>query len=365
MDRCFFSVIIPVYNTPKAYLDACVASICAQEFEDMEILLVDDGSANACAACCDGYAQADSRVRVIHQTNQGVSTARNRGIQEAKGTWILFVDADDWIEANTCQILASYLADYTGDLLMFNAINEDKDHRNFIHFDWEDGRIYNMSDAQTRELIYRKAMRPQSANGKQNSALYYCWDKAYKTSFLQKNHLAFPVGLPKSEDKVFILNCLEKADSFYYVNDAIYHYRINEESVCHKYSAKADKDRMHLAEVLYPIATRMDQEMAELTGNENYNLISADYYRFLFGIISDVLLLKYYHADNPESRKMRHQAARKFVKTEPFLTAIKKCSYSELSTEAKLKKFLLSKGMVSEFILILKLYSKMRRVIRK
>ena len=91
------SVIVPVYNTEK-YLHRCVDSILAQTFTDFELLLIDDGSTDSSGAICDESAQKDSRVRVFHKENGGVSSARNLGLDKAKGKWVTFVDSDDWIK---------------------------------------------------------------------------------------------------------------------------------------------------------------------------------------------------------------------------------------------------------------------------
>ncbi len=90
------SVIVPVYNVEK-YIHQCVDSLLAQDYEDMEILLIDDGSPDRCGAICDDYAKKDARVRVIHQENQGIAEVRNIGIREVKGDYIGFVDSDDYI----------------------------------------------------------------------------------------------------------------------------------------------------------------------------------------------------------------------------------------------------------------------------
>ena len=102
------SVIVPVYNTEK-YLSRCIDSILTQTFTDLELLLVDDGSTDKSGIICDEYALKDSRVRVFHKENGGVSFARNLGVQEARGNWIAFVDADDWI-------LETYLANFVNNI---------------------------------------------------------------------------------------------------------------------------------------------------------------------------------------------------------------------------------------------------------
>lgn len=92
-----FSIIVPVYKVEK-YLERCVESIINQTFEDFELILIDDGSPDRCGAICDEYAAEDERIKVIHQKNQGVSVARNAGLDVATGDYICFVDSDDWIE---------------------------------------------------------------------------------------------------------------------------------------------------------------------------------------------------------------------------------------------------------------------------
>lgn len=96
------SVIVPVYNVER-YLEKCVRSVLAQTEPDFELLLVDDGSTDGCGALCDRLKETDPRIRVIHQENKGLGGARNTGIEEAKGEWLLFVDSDDWIEPDTLE----------------------------------------------------------------------------------------------------------------------------------------------------------------------------------------------------------------------------------------------------------------------
>ena len=96
------SIIVPVYKTER-FLSACISSILAQTFTDFELILVDDGSPDNCPALCDAAAEKDSRVRVIHQQNKGLSGARNAGINVARGNWLGFVDSDDMIDPTFCE----------------------------------------------------------------------------------------------------------------------------------------------------------------------------------------------------------------------------------------------------------------------
>lgn len=105
------SVIVPVYNV-EAYLPRCLDSILAQSYNNLEVILVDDGSADGSGAICDEYAALDSRIRVIHKENGGLSSARNAGIQAATGEFLSFVDSDDWIEPDTYEVMLSIAEKY-------------------------------------------------------------------------------------------------------------------------------------------------------------------------------------------------------------------------------------------------------------
>ena len=110
------SVIIPVYNV-KPYLEKCVESIVDQTYHNLQIILVDDGSTDGSQTICDELAQKDSRIVVIHKENGGLSTARNVGMDRAKGDYIAFVDSDDWLERNMYEVLINQLEAHDADLV--------------------------------------------------------------------------------------------------------------------------------------------------------------------------------------------------------------------------------------------------------
>ena len=109
------TVVVPVYNV-QAYLPKCIDSLLAQTFGEIEIILVDDGSTDASGAVCDSYAERDSRIRVVHQRNAGVSGARNAGIRLARGRYLGFVDSDDWVDRDFCRTLYRGATDYGADI---------------------------------------------------------------------------------------------------------------------------------------------------------------------------------------------------------------------------------------------------------
>lgn len=360
-----FSIIIPIYNTPEKYFRECINSITAQTYGSLDILLVDDGSEEETAKLCDTFKAADGRIRVIHQLNKGVAAARNKGIEQAKGEWVLFVDADDWIEKNTLEYVNSLIEKWPCDILMFSTYKEYADNRIPMKYGLESNTIYEMKDFSTRERLYIRAMGVPNTKEGHFFILTYCWDKVYNREFLIQNNLQFPTGIVKSEDKIFILSCFEKMNSFFFTDTYLYHYRANQSSVCNKYSETADQDRIKMLEKLVPIAERMDRDLGKDLGSEGYKKVEHACTRYIFGLISDVLLLKYYHENYPRNRKTRRKEVTEFLESEIIKSSIREVRYNELSSDAKIKKFLLSFGLVDIFNMIKKMSYKSSGVVIK
>lgn len=118
------SVVVPVYNV-EAYLEKCVNSILHQYYENIEVILIDDGSTDNSGAICDALAAADSRIKVLHKPNGGVSSARNLGISVASGAYICFVDSDDWLDIDYFESAAPILIKQKPILLQNNYVKDD------------------------------------------------------------------------------------------------------------------------------------------------------------------------------------------------------------------------------------------------
>lgn len=126
MTNCKVSLIVPVFNVEK-YLRRCVDSILTQTYQNIEVILVDDGSPDACPAICDEYAAKDRRVHVIHQRNAGLSGARNTGFAAVSGQYVGFVDSDDWIAKDTIGYCLDLLDKYKADSIQFDIALVSKD----------------------------------------------------------------------------------------------------------------------------------------------------------------------------------------------------------------------------------------------
>ena len=118
------SIIIPIYNAEK-YLSTCIESILSQGFEDFELLLINDGSKDNSLSICNDYAQRDSRIKVFDKPNGGVSSARNLGLDNATGEYVMFVDADDRLAPNALEMFSPYIPDY--DFVRMNVLAENAD----------------------------------------------------------------------------------------------------------------------------------------------------------------------------------------------------------------------------------------------
>ncbi len=197
------SVIIPVYKAEK-YLARCIDSVLGQSFQDIEIILVDDGSPDACPAICDSYADKDDRIKVIHKQNQGVSVARNTGLDCAKGEFVFFCDSDDMIPKNALEDL-------------YNAIVSDFDLA-VGYFEWiESYETRNFRNVRLINKLSRIEIRSDFKNKFTDTwrAVNFlsCCGKLFRKSILDKYKIRLQPDLVTFEDFDFVLNYLEKIDS--------------------------------------------------------------------------------------------------------------------------------------------------------
>lgn len=209
------SVIVPVYNVEK-YLRRCVDSILAQTFTDFEVLLIDDGSTDNSGIICDEYALKDERIRVIHKSNEGVSTARNCGIEKAVGKWISFIDSDDWVESNYCKVLFEEIED--NDLLYWGTIQEYEDLGRTIYCP-----KYICANNRTsieESILYLKQ------NNQKYEYFGFTWNKLFRTEILKKYHIRFIKGLTLKEDELFTSEYCRYIKTLKVLDKALYHYRI-------------------------------------------------------------------------------------------------------------------------------------------
>ena len=184
------SIIVPVYNTER-YLSRCIDSILEQSFRDFELLLIDDGSKDGSGKICDAYAAKDVRVKVYHQVNQGVSVARNVGLENAKGEWIYFPDSDDELMPNAFEMMMEMVCEKI-DFVMcgYNVYNEDGECTYAITTRKQ--CVISKHDA-LMEMFCPTIYRYQG----------YLWNKLFKASIVKGHSMAFAKGIKFNEDRLF------------------------------------------------------------------------------------------------------------------------------------------------------------------
>ena len=201
------SVIVPVYRVEK-YLRKCVDSILKQTMQDLELILVDDGSPDACPSICDEYAGADARVIVIHQENAGVSTARNRGLEIAKGDWITFVDSDDYLALDAYEQLLTAAKQGDCDLAIMDWACVDESgqvrpgrERKYGDIEYLTAqRVYGMQfdiPATIRTSLVNKVFKRHVIEGLQHDTSMRCAEDTYVLSqCLERVHKAVLIRQP-------------------------------------------------------------------------------------------------------------------------------------------------------------------------
>ena len=205
-----FSIVVPVYKTEK-YLDCCVESVLCQTFADFELILVDDGSPDNCPAICDAWAEKDARIKVVHQKNGGLSAARNAGIRNAAGTYVMFLDSDDWwADASVLERVSLVLEETGAEVLSFNYRKEYNGRLDPLYFS------ESLPDSQKSETIGQ-----MTANG---SWVTGACNKAVLRSLMVEHDLYFKTGIT-SEDIDWTLRLALAGERFAYANICVFIYR--------------------------------------------------------------------------------------------------------------------------------------------
>lgn len=228
-----FSLIIPVFNVEK-YLGDCLDSVLNQSFQDWEAICVNDGSTDGSSSILAEYAAKDARIKVVSQANAGTAVARNTGLKEASGDYIFFLDSDDWLEANTLQILAEKLNGE--DMLCFSG------KRYF-----ESTGKYNQADI-LPEKVYQSGMDYYNENAllPRDFAFVCVVLRVYSRAFLIQNGLFFDDDI-SYEDNLWVPMIVYHAHSIKVISDPLYIYRIREGSKMQDVSLKRKMDMLKVA----------------------------------------------------------------------------------------------------------------------
>lgn len=207
------SIIVPVYKVEE-YLSKCIESIILQTYINWELVLVDDGSPDRSGQICDEYAEKDTRIRVFHKDNAGVSSARNFGLDSAKGEFVMFVDSDDWISTDCLQVCVDEIEKDKLDALQFGFIS--------------------VTDGLEKSCVKTSTIPLSGEKYIQNNSFNVCAGGGiYKREIIEEQKLRFPEELKLAEDQIFVLSFFKNARCIKYLDQGLYYYLQREDSAVH------------------------------------------------------------------------------------------------------------------------------------
>lgn len=220
IEQPLVSIVVPVYNAAPR-LAVCLESLRRQKYKNLEILVLNDGSDDSSMHILNMYAGVDKRILAVHKQNSGVSATRNMGISMAKGVYLQFVDADDYIDENATRLLVEKAEETRADLVLAHYCHVAGDNITVHGFIQDD-------DVMDKSKFARRLMdKPAS--------FYYgvMWNKLYRTEIIQQNHVECQEDVTWSEDLLFNLDYIRYANSFAALKTPIYYYVYNESSILH------------------------------------------------------------------------------------------------------------------------------------
>lgn len=246
MEEKKVSIIIPVYNERKEYLEECIRSLENQSYSNIEIIIIDDGSDEIAQKMIEVVSESDDRIKLLRKANEGVSAARNKGIELATGDYITFVDSDDKVDADIIN------------RMMKNAIKYEADISGVLFYQFnDDGKrsLYKGPHLQIYDNENMWKYRAMMFNPRFLEGMYYpycmCfWGKLFKKNIFENNNIRFNKKLKTSEDQMLMQQILSYDCKMVIEGEELYGYRINQSSLSHGYNPNYLKDRLEVIDEL-------------------------------------------------------------------------------------------------------------------
>lgn len=315
------SVIVPVYNVPERYLEKCVSSLVNQTLNDIEIILVDDGTPDTSGKLCDDFAKKDSRIKVIHQENKGLCGARNTGVKSSTGEWISFVDGDDWIEPNAYEKLYNIGTKNNVDVVMFGYVKDYPSKSVIMHYDkyFENKKVYNTSE----DIAYLQKM---ILNYNANCAM--APTKFIRKSVIEKYNIYHDEKLRQGAEGIeFNIRLFSKIKSALFLNETFYHYIYNDESIT---TVHNEKNHQMVIDCFKKIKVEINNDDSEIMGW---------FYNRMKYVILTTAISGYFSRSNKEAYKIQKRKFKKYMSDTLVQETLKSKNYQGLSTTRKVTLF--------------------------
>ena len=258
------SVIVPVYNVEK-YLDVCIHSIVNQTYGNLEIILIDDGSADSSGVICDRWKEKDNRIKVIHKENGGLSDARNVGIDNSTGEYLLFVDSDDYIHSELVEYTYNLLVEQDVDMVIFDFLYV-QEKQNSVLLEDESVIAIDVEKVKSEDLLYQFI--------KSGKGHVVAWNKLYKKEVWDS--LRFPVG-KIHEDEFVIVDVINSVKTAVVSGRKLYYYRQRHGSIVNTKNIKALYDAKEAFQLRYE-KVKDNKELYQRTYNLYLFQIQKIYY---------------------------------------------------------------------------------------
>lgn len=326
------SIVVPIYNVEK-YLEQCVDSIINQTLKDIEIILVDDGSPDNCPQICNDYAKKDSRIKVVHKKNGGLSSARNAGIEVATGDYIGFVDSDDYIELDMYEKMYNIAIENNVDFVMSDYYRVSSESKVEATLDMDEG-IYDKN--KIKKDIFSTLIMGDDINYGRLLAVWHC---LYKRELLDKNNLMFDEEVKYSEDNLFSSIIGYNANNFYYMKGSyLYNYRYNPNSISKTYKPDA-----------WSVYLMMNNKLKDLfLSVEDYdfkNQLYAHIIYYAFNCINHV-------GNSDKSFSYKYKEIKRILNTKELKNGFKNFKAGNISTKLKISIWMLKHKFIINYMII-------------
>lgn len=323
-------VIIPIYKIPYNYLKECFNSLKNQTYTNIEIILIDDASPDKCGRWCDEFAAKDNRVTVIHnKKNQGVSMARNIGLDNLKCDYVTFIDGDDWIDKDVIENIVSWILSQKkkAEMVMYRQVIE------YPHFKKMDDIFKTQFWVTKKELEKLQFSVISSAiKGTKESAIPMdnIAGKFILKELLDEHCIRFK-SIPYREDGVFFQEVVEKSTIVAAIPYGFYHYRYRKGSAVNQYRPEAPQEQLMLCKYMWKYAKENQKDKEYFHG----------LYSFLLIPIQMVISTYYYHPYNKMNIFKKHKECKKYLSQKPYCDIFKNIKIRELKRNPQIKMILL------------------------
>ena len=321
------SVVVPVYNTEQDMLIKCFDSILSQTYKNIELVIVDDGSRVETAQICDDYSRThkDFDIRVLHISNGGVSVARNTGIESSTGSYLTFVDADDWVDNDYIEKMYNNIIELDADIALCSRIFEYRTKSVENHF-------------LSHDIVFDKTNKRDLIRKSITTGIAGTWCKLYKRVFIDKHNLRYDCHLRRTQDVIFNLYAFQYAERISYFDYCSYHYRMQNASVTKKYSSNAD--------VILTLAAEEFEKYANIFYPKDVNIMQDTHYKCLI-ILNEILKLKFFNPEYCEDRVIKFAGVEKLCSTKVYTDSIQSINRNRLSFLMKFRVYCLRRKTYS------------------